>query len=54
MITDSGPTTHPATLRERIEKDRVNQPGPAHSTGSGTTRISALIDAAKARLAAKD
>lgn len=44
------PTSHPATLRERIEKDRANQPATAHSQGGGTARIAALIAAGKARL----
>ena len=41
-----------ATLHERIEHDRseIEQADqPAHSSGSGTTRIASLIAASKAR-----
>jgi hypothetical protein len=45
------PQASKATLHDRIEHDRSeNDAGqPAHSQGSGTTRIAALIAAAKAR-----
>jgi hypothetical protein len=46
------PQTRRATLHDRIEHDRAEKERagqPTHSQGAGTTRIAALIAAARAR-----